>query len=81
MTAFRDTIVSFIAAMQGEPPFLMVSRYAGFNYLQDLSTNTPLYGASYSYGQWRAPAAGRQPDLWFDGPDYQVLSQCRRAQL
>ena len=49
MTAFRDTIVSFIAAMQGEPPFPMVSRYAGFNYLQDLSTNTPLYGASYSY--------------------------------
>ncbi|TFW21173.1 DUF4214 domain-containing protein [Duganella callida] len=49
LTAFRIDIEEFIAGLQPPGEFPIVVRYAGYNYLQDLDTNQPLYAASYAY--------------------------------
>lgn len=52
MTAFRAEIEAFIATLSDNipPPFPLVSYYAGYHYLQDVTGNAPLYAANYAYG-------------------------------
>ena len=50
MDAFRLEIEGFVIAMgNSSSPYLEESYYAGYNYLQDINSNAPLYAARYRY--------------------------------
>jgi hypothetical protein len=50
MAMFRLELEGFVIAMSdSSSPYLQESYYAGYNYLQDVSSNAPLYAASYRY--------------------------------
>ncbi|NYE64237.1 hypothetical protein FHW58_005475 [Duganella sp. 1224] len=50
MAALRLDIEGFVIAMtESSSPYLVESYYAGYNYLQDVTGNAPLYAAKYRY--------------------------------
>jgi hypothetical protein len=48
LAAFRADIAAFIATLESSSGSLVVRRYVGYHYLQDVS-NEPLYAAGYRY--------------------------------
>lgn len=50
MDAFSLEIEGFVVAMgDSSTPYLLESYYVGYNYLQDFTSNAPLYAARYRY--------------------------------
>jgi hypothetical protein len=75
--AFRSQIEAFIATLDttaGDP--LVVRRYVGFHYLQDLS-NQPLYGAALAYSRPGYPAVLPGAGKLTYGADPQTINWTR----
>lgn len=77
MEAFRSQITAFVATMDtvpGDP--LVVSRYVGYHYLQDV-TNQPLYGAALAFNRPAYPVLLPGGGTLTYGADPQTISWTR----